>query len=288
MMKTGNLVVVIILYYPDVIILDKIRQLSEKVNIVAVDNTPDHTANVEGEHIQYITIGDNIGIAAAQNIAIKWILQTNAEYVLFLDQDSNMSVNDMTKLIAIFQQISLNDVKIGALGPQPIEKDTGEAYKSGLTNRNMGICRVGELINSGMLTTSSVIREVGGMDSSLFIDYVDFEWCWRTSKKGYHLYLTDKVSITHKVGEKTLSYGPVSFIVSSPFRYYYKTRNFLLLCRRSYVPFRWLFKTFIKTLMEPFLILWNPSYNSQRKLMIKYYFKGICDGIKGKASVCLS
>ena len=273
-----NLVVVIVLYYPGEAALQRVQQLSCQTEVVVVDNTPTSTISLGGPHLQYITMGANKGIATAQNTAINMILQTHAEYVLFLDQDTCMTAQDMGMLIALYHQIYQDDEKIGALGPLPIEKDTGKAYKSSLTGKRSRTCKVDSLINSGMLTTTSVIREVGNMDASLFIDYVDFEWCWRALKKGYHLYLTDKVSIAHKVGERTLSFGPFSFVVSAPMRYYYRTRNFLFLCRRNYVPCRWKIRTLIQTIIEPFFILFNSSYHHKRKLIFKNYFKGIYDG----------
>ena len=283
-----KLVVIIVLYCPDEAALERIRQLSNHVVLIVVDNTPNSSINLEGTQIQYHWMGDNKGIAAAQNAAIYRALSTDAEYVLFLDQDSCMAVQEMKNLIAVYRQISMDDKKIGALGPLPIEKDSGETYKSSLTGKSLRICKVGNLISSGMLTTPDVIRGVGYMDASLFIDYVDFEWCWRASSKGYHLYLTDKVSLAHKLGERTLTIGQLSFVVSAPIRYYYRTRNFLFLCRRNYVPCRWKIRTLIKTIIEPFFILTGPAYCHQRELICKYYFKGIYDGIKKSQSLGLS
>lgn len=80
------------------------------------------------------------------------------------------------------------------------------------------------------------LLEIGGLDESLFIDGVDFEWCCRAQSKGYVVGQTTKLTLTHKVGQKDFRIGKYQSIISAPFRYYYQCRNYVWLCRRKYVP----------------------------------------------------
>ena len=115
------------------------------------------------------------------------------------------------------------------------------------------------------------------MDALLFIDYVDFEHCWRANSKGYVCGITQNVTLPHKVGNNELHF-PHGYrvIISAPFRYYYQYRNWLWLCRRNYVPKQWKINTCIKFMLR---IVYFPFAVNDWKLIEKYMFKGINDGL---------
>lgn len=56
------------------------------------------------------------------------------------------------------------------------------------------------LISSGSLIPVDALVEVGMNNSSLFIDLVDFEWCYRAKYAGYHVLMTSNVTMKHNVG----------------------------------------------------------------------------------------
>jgi len=45
------------------------------------------------------------------------------------------------------------------------------------------------------------------MNEDLFIDWVDFEWCWRARKKGYKIIGNANVVITHQLGDAAVTIG---------------------------------------------------------------------------------
>ena len=46
------------------------------------------------------------------------------------------------------------------------------------------------------------IKEIGLMNSDLFIDMVDYEWCWRANSKGFTLYEDERVIFKHQIGSE--------------------------------------------------------------------------------------
>jgi rhamnosyltransferase len=128
------------------------------------------------------------------------------------------------------------------LGPSVENFETGEEYKSVIHKEqvtDIGFIPRREIISSGSCTTIECLKEVGLNDGRLFIDYVDFEWCWRANSKGYVCGITSNLSISHHVGQKTINLFGYLIIISAPGRYFYQFRNYLWLIRRNYVPLQW-------------------------------------------------
>jgi len=87
--------------------------------------------------------------------------------------------------------------------------------------------------------------------------------------------MTSTVSINHQVGSKTINLGICRDIASAPFRYYYQTRNYLWLLRRSYVPKRWKITTGIKCFLRLFYV---PFFVPQGWKAMHFIMKGIRAG----------
>lgn len=74
------------------------------------------------------------------------------------------------------------------------------------------------------------------MDESLFIDYVDTEWCLRAIAKGYKVYAATSAKMSHAIGDKAIKVLAWHVPVHSAFRRYYRLRNGLLLARMKHIP----------------------------------------------------
>lgn len=254
---------------------------SEKSIFIFVDNTPGRDLNINDRGLIYIPLKKNKGIAVAQNIGIRRAVNEGCEFVLFFDQDSNIPKNYIEDISEEYQRISKFQKNLFLLGPRVFDEREDKEYKSvfhsyqsegGFEERPM-------IISSGSYTSLTRVKEVGYMDESLFIDLVDYEWCWRANSLGLISGITNRVSLQHNVGKRWLKIGNYIIIISSPFRYYYQYRNYLWLCRRSYVPFFWKrnvgIKLFMRLLYFPFIVKggWN---------IVKYAYKGIWAGLRKK------
>ena len=107
-----------------------------------------------------------------------------------------------------------------------------------------------EIISSGGCTTREIMESVGPRDNRLFMDYVDFDWCWRAKSKGYICGITPDVTILHMVGQNTIYIGGYTIIVSSPVRYFYQFRNYMWLLRKNYVPLQWKINKGLKNIAQ--------------------------------------
>lgn len=268
---------VIVLYRPDNILLKNLLRTKEKLTskIIVVLNESENRIDVinffEKERINYIENKSNVGLAAALNQGIKFILETSAsKYILLLDQDSSI-VNGFTeKLLSIY--FSLADQKIACVAPSFIKDDIVKIKK----------CEKYEYVNtvitSGQLIHVSALKHIGLMDESLFIDGIDHEWCFRATYLGYKIVKANNVFLIHSVGDKNIKIPFLKIsknMHSNPARYYYIIRNSLILTKRKYIPLKWriieLFKT-IRRIGTYFL------FSKEKKKAAYFLYKGVIDG----------
>jgi rhamnosyltransferase len=63
-----------------------------------------------------------------------------------------------------------------------------------------GYSEVRTCITSGALTNLDLWKKLDGFDEQMFIDSVDFEYCYRVRKAGYKVIQTDQVQLSHSIG----------------------------------------------------------------------------------------
>jgi rhamnosyltransferase len=87
---------------------------------IVVDNTPNGVKknSMLFPNCQYVELGENLGIAKAQNIGSEKIIEKGVDYLMFLDQDSFLPFDDFITLKKSLEE--LRSVRLGAIGPQPI------------------------------------------------------------------------------------------------------------------------------------------------------------------------
>ena len=278
----SRIAVIIIVFEPSSSELENIRHVSSLYKGVIVDNSS--TSNFTAKSVnkmRYVALGENVGIAKAQNIGIEYVLRDESvDYVFYFDQDSVFCDDYPLKMVREYECIKAHGINIAALGPTVVQKETGETYKSVIHKDrkiNSHFIQRKEVIASGCCFRTAVFKDVGVNDASLFIDFVDCEWCWRAYSKGYVCGITPNVTIYHKVGRKEMHIGRHIIIVSAPFRYYYQYRNYMVLLRRSYVPLQWKVnkgvKFFLRYIFFPFVV-------EDDVKCWKYMSKGLLAGIK--------
>lgn len=280
-MNINRIGVVIIVFHPNARLLEsKLKKLGNDVAVVVVDNTPNETINIEQANITYIPLYENTGIANAQNVGIGNLLERGCTHVVFFDQDSDFTEIYVRSIVDEYERISTVRKNLFLLGPTVINKTNCEEYRSVIHSdkkADQGFIEKREIISSGSCVSVDKLNQVGVMDTRLFIDYVDFEHCWRANSKGYVCGITRNVTLPHKVGNNELHF-PHGYrvIISAPFRYYYQYRNWLWLCRKGYVPRQWKINTCIKFMSR---IIYFPFVVNEWKSIEKNMFKGIHDGL---------
>lgn len=240
---------IIVLYKPKPEDCQHVKHLASIYGGCIADNSPEPT--FEGDMVgkmSYLWMDGNKGIAAAQNRAFEQLKDKTA-YVVFLDQDSRVGDDYPVQITSALKRIE--NKGIGILGPTLVNVDSGEAYVHSLSagaGEDYSFAR--EVISSGICIRADLFRKIGMNDDRLFIDYVDFDMCWRASAVGYRSAVSTTINIRHKVGNRCITIGPYRDIISSSNRYFYQYRNMLWLLRRSYVPRMWKVKTTIKSFIR--------------------------------------
>ena len=282
--------VVIVLYNPAIeelnATLDRLQSQVDQICLVdnsSVDNGGKININ---NKVNYIPIKENVGIAKAQNIGIKYLQKVKMDFILFCDQDSSCEKGLVEKLVSIYLNLEIKGYNIAVIGPTPYNKNTSENYPepNGVVIDNFDIS-VGNIYHileryyipsSYSLARATTFNIVGFMEEDLFIDGVDFEWCWRARYYNNKVsYRVCELKFAHFFGEETNL--PIN--KSSSFRLYYQYRNYIRLSKRKYTPFFWKRNNFVKFIVKFFVysLLLSPRIDNFTRIV-----KGIIDGIKMK------
>lgn len=287
----NDIAYIVILYKPDLSVLEHNISNSGLAhqNFILIDNTDDSDLSQEisnlFENVTYVANHKNLGIASAQNIGIQIAVNKNYEFIVFFDQDSIIPNNYNINIVEEYIRIEKQCTELFLLGPTVYNLESKEEYRSVIHKKNAykgveDFYYQRDVISSGSCVRASKISDVGLMDDKLFIDSVDFEWCWRAQSKGFVTGITPNVTLGHKVGQNELKL-PFGYkvIISSPIRYFYQYRNYIWLFRRRYVPNTWKVNTGIKFIAR---LLYFPFVVKSGLTIEKYMWKGILAGFYKK------
>ena len=298
-LKNYSVHAILVSYNPDQLVLaSALRQTIEQVDKVwLVDNaskcSPEKWISELGlgDSVTLIPMTSNRGVGAAQNVGLSLARQQGASHALLLDQDSIPDSGMVCTLVNACEDLQTDGVRVAAVAPLYKDSLTGLTkdfirlgwfdFRISFERNSNGLQELGFVISSGSLIPLSVLDVTGLMDESLFIDYVDTEWCLRAQSKGYRLFGVSGASMTHSLGDRRLSVGPFrksSVAFHSPFRYYYIARNSLNLIQRPYIPLRWRVGEGLRLLTK---IVFYSLVGGGRMARLKMILIGLRDGIKG-------
>lgn len=280
---------VMVLYNPGDNILNNVETIISQVDVLyIIDNSSDdHTpAFRKYHHVIYKPLLCNTGIAKAQNVALKYLLDTNVDYVLFIDQDSKASPELVERLLATSKWLSSQGIKVGAVGPIGIDSFTGQPFNYNsvsvgeINDCTHHLIEVFQTMSSMSLINMNTLKTCGFMRDTLFIDGVDSEWCWRATyiNGSRHFYDLD-VTMQHTLGLNSYKIAHQNIHITPPFRLYYQIRNYIWLSKLNYTPAKWKRINGLKYITKFFFYM---IFGPNRKLYLKIFFRGLKDGIKGE------
>ncbi|PTB99333.1 glycosyltransferase family 2 protein [Marinobacter sp. Z-F4-2] len=224
---------VFVIYDPDIDLLEvAVNSLVHQVdNVFLVDNSLSSSLGVfsQCDKIEVIELKNNLGIAAAQNVGIQKALTKNSNYIVLSDQDTIFPAGFIEDMLPHFDRFPW------AAAIVPRFKDSRMHSSNGfIANRPFwfsqfypehGQHRIFQAIASGKILRAEFIGEIGLMNERLFIDWVDFEWCWRARERGFEIIGNADVVIEHQLGDVSSNIGFREITLRSPIRHYYITRN---------------------------------------------------------------
>jgi rhamnosyltransferase len=232
---TMNIAAVVILYYPDHLVIENIRSYCSFVHTVyIIDNSetalPDMAAAVR-QHIPngvYMADGRNEGISKRLNQACAQARAAGSQYLLTMDQDSRFEPESIQHYFRCFSSFPGSDT-VAMYGVQYEQPSWSSAVCNGVP------CT--RLITSGSLVNLALTDTIGGFNEALFIDMVDFEYGYRSMMKGYRLIQFNNIHLNHSLGSSRFSTtgnntGKKKRTLHAPIRLYYMVRNYLYIKKR--------------------------------------------------------
>jgi GT2 family glycosyltransferase len=195
--------------------LDSLTHLTYPLfSIVLIDNGSSDDSGrrlvEEYPNIHHIQTEKNLGFAGGNNVGIRYILDQDIPYILFLNNDTEViQPNFLTELInEIAQQESL-----GAIGPrvQRVDGSDEDTILPFPTIRNTILCTLGlyrndlsqqqfadSITGCCVLVRSDVIKQIGAFDEQFFIYGEETEWFYRMRQSGWNIGYLPITSIIHK------------------------------------------------------------------------------------------
>jgi GT2 family glycosyltransferase len=193
------------------------------------------------DKVHTIQCEKNLGFSGGNNIGIKYSLEEKADFILLLNNDTTVEVNFLEPLVNKFyssKQIGITAPQINYFSEPGIIWSAGgkisRIRSSGFAKSNFNETifdkrdkSVSFVSGCCMLIKSEVINKTGLFDENYFLYNEDTDFCLRTIRVGYDIFIIPKSKIYHKVNsstEKNLSHLPL----------YYTTRNRLYLAKKFF------------------------------------------------------
>ncbi len=189
---------------------------------------------------EFVQTGKNLGYAGGNNLGIERALKSSCDYVLVLNNDTEVDPGFLTAMVDCAEQ----DPHIGITGAAIAYADRPQslwAFGGGRFNVATATVRhvqrevpADSLATRGhvhfyitgcaILLRSEMVRQVGTFDTSYFHFCEDVDLCLRAERAGYRVAVAPGARLVHKVSASTK--------VGSPSFLYYNLRSRLALVSR--------------------------------------------------------
>jgi rhamnosyltransferase len=239
---TKNIAVIIITYNPNMHQLEEtIHSIAKQVShVIIIDNGNTFFLFKGIDNLIIINLGKNYGVAYAQNRGIEKAFQLNAQFIIFSDQDTVFPNDYVSKNMVAYKQLKCHN--LAALVPVFFNNNKNKKNPVMITkflytnNFSVPYIKTAHAISSGTFVCSDSLKVIGEMNERLFIDYVDFEWCWRATKLGYTIFTIPDIIINHRLGDNVKNIFKRQITLRKDTRYFYMLRNaFFLVCYSPYL-----------------------------------------------------
>ena len=171
---------------------------------------------------------ENMGIAYSLNEVLS-LCQNEYTHLLTMDQDSSFDIGIMDKYK---NEIAHFDWKqtLG-ISPQILDYNTPPPKCA-----NVSYQETMRVFTSGNIISVKNAINVGGFDEKLFIDEVDYDFCYRGIKQNYKIYIYNNgIYLKHSLGntiERFFIYRTLKCMNHNYIRKYYIIRNSLYIYKK--------------------------------------------------------
>lgn len=178
------------------------------VRVLLFDNTPGGCRPGPLPHwAQYEPAKNNAGLAAAYNRALNIAEEQRSDWLLTLDQDTNLPKDFLSLLIDTIEKVSA-DESVAAIVPRIM--GDGKVISPGwwlwdaiprvLPADFIGICkRNTSAINSASTLRVSALRKIGGYEQRYWLDCSDMYIFLMFHKYGMQIYVAGDIEVGHQL-----------------------------------------------------------------------------------------
>ena len=213
--------------------------------VIVVDNgsADDSVAAIRSAFpdVEIIETGRNLGFAGGNNVGIRHALERGADYILLLNNDTEVDSGMLDAFVAAAGHFPDAGVFSGKIyfhaepnriwyaGAQWNPKNArfdllGEGLLDDGTNFS-NTCETGYACGCAFFLPAGRLREIGLLDEDFFLYFEETDWCYRAKAAGHPSIFVPDAKLWHKV---SVSFGGEG----SPLALYFITRNRLLWARR--------------------------------------------------------
>lgn len=299
MRNDSKVIALVVAYLPDEQFCGRLQMTAEQVShVIVVDNTPNDERTVQklveadpalAGRVSVISLCKNVGVATALNMGLDEGARLSADFMLTLDQDTNLpggavgflkETLDLNSSAAAACSI-FHDNANGRKSLIPLKR--GGFVRPKRLEPNSGVYEAFTAITSGSLFRLSVLKQIGRFVDDYFIDSVDIEYCLRIWKMGWRVLVDTRVDIGHSLGRRSkvvragLAFAPTNY---PPVRHYYMIRNRLMLAGQYWRIFPgYVFYDLALAVIVLARVLLAETDRRSKLAMMRL---GICDALRGK------
>ena len=250
---------------------------------------------LEFPEINYIKNEKNEGFTGANNKALNIILKQSFDYVLLLNNDTEVEPDFLSLLAASME----SDKNLAATQPLILDfpnKNTiwnaggsfntffglsKTRYKGLIYKPKLKIDTFTEWISGCcILVNIGVVKEVGLLDNRFFAYFEDVDWSIRMTNQGYKLGVVPKSIIYHHTSGSTKKNNTSNEGNLSPYAHYLNVRNHIYLIKKHTSFFNnigsWIYQ-FLKITSYSIYFILRGRFGK-----FKMVWRGVLDGIKIK------
>jgi rhamnosyltransferase len=283
---------VIVTFYPAAEIIENVAVLLDQVDeVVIVDNGSGEEAKRQLERlagsprVSVIYNRENLGIAAALNIGVRHAKAAGHQWVATFDQDSKVTPG-MIRVMLLAYDTYPEKENVASLSPCYQNQSTGQVSASRTKFESGDAIRYAEVLvvmTSGNLIKLTVFDAVGYFNESLFIDYVDSEYCLRCASQGFKILEVKDAILLHSIGEPVQHrfLGKLrSTSNHSVVRRYYIARNGIYIYKKfAFTHPVWVAHDAYQLLKTTILLV---LFEADRMQKLAAIIKGAIHGVSGK------
>ncbi|MDA7809937.1 glycosyltransferase family 2 protein [Flavobacteriaceae bacterium] len=266
--------------------LQKIKYDNYQIILIDNESNPKELKKIKNQFDKIITFPNqkNLGFTGANNIGIEYAIKNDFEYVMLINNDTEVEKNFINPLIELLEK----NQNFGAAQPLILNYYNRNKVWSagGFLNKFFGYTYVikspeGIKKNIDWITgccfflRTDVIKKIGLLDEKFFAYYEDVDWSIRIKNAGYDLAFV-KSSVVYHHGSKS-SKNESNEGTLSPFVHYLNIRNHIFLLRKNKDVFNSvgvLFFQFFKIVSYSVYFIVRVRINK-----LNMVYKGLVDGL---------